>query len=63
MRPLECYRASADALAAVGPLAANIVSPLHWVNGDVTARNELTYQIARTVIGIQVMWTGITLPA
>lgn len=48
---------------AVGPYGGNIISPQKWVGNDVTAQNNLTYEFMRIVLGIQVMFTGISLPA
>lgn len=48
---------------AVGPYGANIISPLNWVGGEVLARNQISYEFMRLVIGIQVMFAGISLPA
>ncbi|BGP22763.1 hypothetical protein JCM10295v2_001654 [Rhodotorula toruloides] len=47
---------------AVGPIGLNWVSPWQWVNFDEEARYNLTFQLTRLVIGIQVMFAGIDLP-
>lgn len=44
-----------------GPVAADWFSPLRWT-GSEESLNSLTYQITRVVIGIQVLFTGISLP-
>ncbi|PWY98523.1 hypothetical protein BCV70DRAFT_201833 [Testicularia cyperi] len=44
----------------VGPYALNWVDPLSW--GTTEETNELTYQFTRIVVGIQVLFTGISLP-
>jgi NhaP-type Na+/H+ or K+/H+ antiporter len=41
----------------------NWISPWIWVDYDEDALNNLTFQITRIVIGIQVMFAGIDLPA
>ncbi|GAA6062359.1 hypothetical protein JCM10212_005701 [Sporobolomyces blumeae] len=46
-----------------GPLALNWISPLIWVNYDEDALHYLTFQITRLIIGVQVMFAGIDLPA
>ncbi|GAA6057769.1 hypothetical protein JCM3770_006835 [Rhodotorula araucariae] len=48
---------------AVGPIGLDWISPWQWVNGDESARHNLTFQLTRIVIGIQVMFAGIDLPA
>ncbi|GAA5929313.1 hypothetical protein JCM10213_006346 [Rhodosporidiobolus nylandii] len=48
---------------AVGPIGLDWLSPWQWVNFDEDARYALTFQITRIVIGIQVMFAGIDLPA
>ncbi|KAK4053853.1 hypothetical protein OIV83_001509 [Microbotryomycetes sp. JL201] len=48
---------------AFGPIGANVISPWAWTNYDDRARHELTFQITRVIIGIQVMFAGISLPA
>ncbi|GAA5968092.1 hypothetical protein JCM11641_003727 [Rhodosporidiobolus odoratus] len=48
---------------AVGPIGLDWLSPWQWVNFDEEARLSLTFQITRVVIGIQVMFAGIDLPA
>ncbi|GAA5996141.1 uncharacterized protein JCM10292_007417 [Rhodotorula paludigena] len=48
---------------AVGPIGLDWVSPWKWTNYDDEARFNLTFQITRLVIGIQVMFAGIDLPA
>lgn len=50
-----------------GPLVANVFSPGSWVSDssdvlDNQALDDLTFQITRIVIGIQVLFTGIALP-
>ncbi|ORY61930.1 Sodium/hydrogen exchanger family-domain-containing protein [Leucosporidium creatinivorum] len=47
---------------AFGPIGANVISPWEWTNGDEEARHELTFQLTRLVVGIQVMFAGISLP-
>ncbi|BGO97657.1 hypothetical protein NBRC10513v2_001651 [Rhodotorula toruloides] len=47
---------------AVGPIGLDWVSPWQWVNFDEEARYNLTFQLTRLVIGIQVMFAGIDLP-
>lgn len=46
-----------------GPIALNWISPYVWVDHEEDAVNYLTFQITRLVIGIQVMFAGIDLPA
>ncbi|KAK4058794.1 hypothetical protein OIO90_000240 [Microbotryomycetes sp. JL221] len=46
-----------------GPIGANVLSPWAWTGYDEEARHELTFQLTRIVIGIQVMFAGIDLPA
>lgn len=46
-----------------GPLALDWVNPLKWVDGDQERMTELTFQFTRLVIGIQVAFAGIDLPA
>ncbi|GAA5871710.1 hypothetical protein JCM3774_003025 [Rhodotorula dairenensis] len=48
---------------AVGPIGLDWVSPWQWVSFDEEARYNLTFQLTRLVIGIQVMFAGIELPA
>ncbi|KAM0792364.1 hypothetical protein ACM66B_005044 [Microbotryomycetes sp. NB124-2] len=48
---------------AFGPIGANIISPWAWTAYDDNARHDLTFQITRVIIGIQVMFAGISLPA
>ncbi|GAA5848387.1 hypothetical protein JCM8547_004499 [Rhodosporidiobolus lusitaniae] len=48
---------------AVGPIGLDWLSPWRWVNYDEEARMTLTFQITRVVIGIQVLFAGIDLPA
>lgn len=38
----------------------NWVNPFEW--GDAETYNEVTYQLARIVVGVQVLFTGIVLP-
>ncbi|TXT11265.1 hypothetical protein VHUM_02016 [Vanrija humicola] len=45
-----------------GPLAANVFSPLDWVNGSQKDLSYITFEITRVVIAIQVLFTGISLP-
>lgn len=54
-----------------GPLVADVFSPGSWVSHadsgassvlENEALNELTFQITRIVIGVQVLFTGIALP-
>jgi len=45
-----------------GPLAANFFSPLSWVSNDEESLHNLTHQVTRIVIAIQVLFTGISLP-
>ncbi|GAA6037193.1 hypothetical protein JCM8097_008780 [Rhodosporidiobolus ruineniae] len=47
----------------VGPIGLDWLSPWQWVGFDEDARNSLTFQICRVIIGIQVMFAGIDLPA
>ncbi|KAK9897124.1 Sodium/hydrogen exchanger [Cystobasidium minutum MCA 4210] len=47
---------------AVGPIGWNLVSPSTWMEHDTELTNRLTYELARIVIGIQVLFTGIALP-
>ncbi|EPQ26792.1 uncharacterized protein PFL1_05770 [Pseudozyma flocculosa PF-1] len=44
----------------VGPYVLNWVDPLSWGTEENT--NELTYQFTRIIIGIQVLFCGISLP-
>lgn len=46
----------------VGPLVANWISPWKWTSHDDESRNELTYQLTRIAIGIQVFFCGLDLP-
>ncbi|GAA5904888.1 uncharacterized protein JCM6883_004900 [Sporobolomyces salmoneus] len=46
-----------------GPIALNWISPWIWVDYDEDSLHNLTFQITRLVIGIQVMFAGIDLPA
>ncbi|GAA5989255.1 hypothetical protein JCM10908_001228 [Rhodotorula pacifica] len=48
---------------AVGPIGLDWVSPWQWTSFDDEARYNLTFQLTRLVIGIQVMFAGIDLPA
>ncbi|WFD43975.1 hypothetical protein MPSI1_002640 [Malassezia psittaci] len=43
-----------------GPYVLNWVDPFTWGSEETT--HEITYQLARLVIGVQVLFTGITLP-
>ena len=43
-----------------GPHVLNWVDPFSWGSEEDT--NEVTYQLARLVIGVQVLFTGISLP-
>lgn len=45
-----------------GPLCANIFNPLDWVGGNEESLDDLTFEITRIVIAIQVLFTGIALP-
>jgi len=45
----------------VGPYVLNWVNPDEWANEEM--RNEITYQFTRLVLGTQVLFTGISLPA
>jgi len=47
---------------AFGPYAASLFSPISWVDGDQEKLNYLTLQVTRIVIGLQVLFTGISLP-
>lgn len=47
---------------AFGPIGADIFSPFRWVDNDRHSLGELTFQISRIVIAIQVLFTGISLP-
>lgn len=47
---------------AVGPIALKWFSPLTWVDGGQESLNQLTFQITRIIIGIQVLFAGIDLP-
>ena len=44
---------------AVGPTGWGWIDPLRWTDGDLDRRNELSYEIFRVVIGIQVLVTGV----
>jgi sodium/hydrogen antiporter len=44
----------------VGPYALNWIDPLTW--SDEETVHELTYQFTRVVVGIQVLFTGVSLP-
>ncbi|KAI5478602.1 Cation/H+ exchanger [Pseudohyphozyma bogoriensis] len=48
---------------AVGPVGLDWLSPWKWTGYDDDARHELTFQLCRLVIGVQVMFAGISLPA
>ncbi|GAA5837487.1 hypothetical protein JCM9279_006769 [Rhodotorula babjevae] len=48
---------------AVGPIGLDWISPWQWTSFDEEERRNLTFQITRVVIGIQVMFAGIDLPA
>ncbi|GAA5896262.1 hypothetical protein JCM8208_001828 [Rhodotorula glutinis] len=48
---------------AVGPIGLDWISPWQWTSFDEEERRNLTFQIMRVVIGIQVMFAGIDLPA
>ncbi|KAL8292334.1 hypothetical protein RQP46_001800 [Phenoliferia psychrophenolica] len=48
---------------AVGPIGLNWISPWIWTGYDDQLRNEITFQFCRLVIGVQVMFAGISLPA
>ncbi|CAD6898961.1 unnamed protein product [Tilletia controversa] len=45
----------------VGPYVLNWVNPSEWAEPDMV--NEITYQFTRLVLGTQVLFTGISLPA
>ncbi|KAK0553879.1 hypothetical protein OC846_000746 [Tilletia horrida] len=45
----------------VGPYVLNWVNPSEWAEPDKV--NEITYQFTRLVLGTQVLFTGISLPA
>lgn len=47
---------------AFGPIAANFLNPQAWVGGEEEAFIRVTLEISRTVIGFQVLITGINLP-
>ncbi|KAJ1028466.1 hypothetical protein NDA16_001632 [Ustilago loliicola] len=44
----------------VGPYVLNWVDPISW--GTTEETNEVTYQLTRIVVGIQVLFCGISLP-
>ncbi|SOV04827.1 related to Na+/H+-exchanging protein [Ustilago sp. UG-2017a] len=44
----------------VGPYVLNWVDPISW--GTIEETNEVTYQLTRIVVGIQVLFCGISLP-
>jgi sodium/hydrogen antiporter len=44
----------------VGPYVLSWVDSLSW--GEEDAAHELTYQSTRIVVGIQVLFTGVSLP-
>ncbi|SGY40208.1 BQ5605_C003g02337 [Microbotryum silenes-dioicae] len=48
---------------AFGPYGADIINPLEWVGRNAAAGRALTFQLTRVLIGIQVMFAGISLPA
>ncbi|GAA5885336.1 hypothetical protein JCM6882_009575 [Rhodosporidiobolus microsporus] len=48
---------------AFGPIGTNWISPYIWTGHDGGSLNMLTFQICRIVIGIQVLFAGIDLPA
>lgn len=45
-----------------GPRVLGWFNPLEWVGNSESGLNDLTFQITRVVIGIQVLFTGIALP-
>ncbi|KAH8919727.1 hypothetical protein BT69DRAFT_1246115 [Atractiella rhizophila] len=49
---------------AVGPIGLNWVNPFDWndILRDGSEQDELTFQLSRIVVGIQVLFTGISLP-
>ncbi|KAH8929121.1 hypothetical protein BT69DRAFT_1346092 [Atractiella rhizophila] len=49
---------------AVGPVGLNWVNPFDWndIPRDGSEQDELTFQLSRIVVGIQVLFTGISLP-
>ena len=48
---------------AFGPVGAGWIDPLEWSHNHAETRNELGFQLCRLVIGIQVLFAGISLPA
>ena len=48
---------------ACGPAGTGWIDPLEWSGDNVETRNELSFQLCRLVIGIQVLFAGISLPA
>ncbi|GAA97563.1 uncharacterized protein L969DRAFT_91475 [Mixia osmundae IAM 14324] len=46
----------------VGPIGTNWISPWIWSDYDEELRNKITYEFMRIVIGIQVLFCGISLP-
>lgn len=47
---------------ALGPIGSDWISPWRWTGGDEEVRNEVTFQVARIAIGLQVLFCGISLP-
>ncbi|KAM0748745.1 hypothetical protein T439DRAFT_328008 [Meredithblackwellia eburnea MCA 4105] len=48
---------------AFGPIGLDWISPWKWTGYSDEARNDLTFEFCRLVIGVQVMFAGISLPA
>jgi NhaP-type Na+/H+ or K+/H+ antiporter len=48
---------------AFGPIGTGWINPLEWSGGNEATRNKVTFQLCRLVIGIQVLFAGISLPA
>ncbi|EGG07471.1 uncharacterized protein MELLADRAFT_116278 [Melampsora larici-populina 98AG31] len=46
----------------VGPFIIQWISPLQWTSFNQSISNQITYEIMRIVIGIQVFFSGIDLP-
>lgn len=46
----------------VGPYVLNWFDPTSWSSSE-ERTNEITYQFTRLVIGVQVLFAGISLPA
>lgn len=45
-----------------GPLVANVLNPFAWFNDDRETFLDFTMQLARIIIGLQVLFTGVNLP-